>query len=114
MSFFESEVVRAELAELQELKEDVYSTIFKFPSFSKEEKIDHVGDLERLLEKQKILYTRLSLSDDPQAKHMKEQIANSALLMGLPANVDMNIIFNNMTQLLDQMRQMIDMDKFPL
>ena len=45
---------------------------------------------------------------------MKEQIANSALLMGLPANVDMNIIFNYMNQLLDHMRQLIDMDEFPL
>ena len=114
MSFFDSEVVRAEIAEIAELQEDVYSTIFKFPSLSKEDKIDHVAELERLLENQKILYTRLSLSDDPQAKHMKEQIANSALLMGLPANVDMNIIFNNMNQLLNHMRQLIDMDQFPL
>jgi len=114
MSFFDSEVVRAEIVEIAELQEDIYSTVFTFPSLDKEKKIEHVADLERLLEKQKILYTRLSLSDDPQAKHMKEQIANSALLMGLPANVDMNIIFNNMSQLLNQMRQMIDMDDFPL
>ena len=32
MSFFESEVVRAELAEVQELQEEVYSkNVFKFP-----------------------------------------------------------------------------------
>jgi len=114
MSFFDSEVVRAEIAEIAELQEEVYETIFKFPSLPKDEKINHVDDLERLLEKQRILYTRLSLSDDPHAKNMKEQIANSALLMGLPANVDMNIIFNNMSQLLNQMRQMIDKDDFPL
>ena len=114
MSFFDSEVVRAEIAEIAELQEDIYSTVFTFPSLDKEKKIEHVADLERLLEKQKILYTRLSLSDDPQAKHMKEQIANSALLMGLPANVDMNIIFNNMSQLLNHMRQMIDRDDFQL
>ena len=113
MSFFDSEVVRAEIAEIAELQEDIYSTVFAFPSLDKEKKIEHVADLERLLEKQRILYTRLSLSDDPQAQEMKEQIANSALLMGLPANVDMNIIFNNMSQLLNQMRQMIDKDDFP-
>jgi hypothetical protein len=41
------------------------------------------------LGKQQILYTRLSLSDDPEAKEMKQKITDSAQLMGLPANVDM-------------------------
>ena len=34
--------------------------------------------LEKLLDKQKILYARLSLSDDPEAKVMKERIVDSA------------------------------------
>ena len=32
--------------------------------------------LSILLEKQKIMYTRLSLSDDPEALTMKEQLKN--------------------------------------
>ena len=43
MSFFESEVVRAEMTEIQELQEEVYSNVFKFPSMSNEEKRFHVG-----------------------------------------------------------------------
>ena len=114
MSFFDSEVVRAEIAEIAELQEDVYSTIFKFPSLSKEDKIDHVADLERLLEKQKILYARLSLSDDPEAKSMKENIIKGASEMGLPANVDMTILFNNMSQMVIMMKQQIDNGNFKL
>ena len=30
MSFFDSEFVRAEMAEIQELQEEVYSNVFKF------------------------------------------------------------------------------------
>jgi uncharacterized protein HemX len=75
---------------------------------SKEEKLKHVNILERLLEKQKVLYTRLSLSDDPEAIQMKERITESASMMGLPPNVDMNVIFNNMSQMLDVMKQQID------
>ena len=74
MSFFDSDVVRAEMTEISELQEDVYRNVFKFPSMNKEEKKFHVGMLERLLDKQKVLYTRLSLSDDPEAKEMKERI----------------------------------------
>jgi len=108
MSFFNSEVVRAEMTEIGELQEEVYQNVFKFPSMSKEEKLEHVKILERLLEKQKVLYTRLSLSDDPEAIQMKERITESASLMGLPPNVDMNVIFNNMSQMLDVMKQQID------
>jgi hypothetical protein len=38
---------------------------------------------------------------------MKNRIAESASLMGLPANVDMNVIFNNMTKMLEAMRERI-------
>jgi GTPase Era involved in 16S rRNA processing len=108
MSFFKSEVVRAEMAEISELQEDVYKNVFKFSTMSKEEKLNHVKILERLLEKQKVLYTRLSLSDDPEAVVMKERISESASMMGLPPNVDMNVIFNNMSRMLDIMKEQID------
>ena len=108
MSFFKSEVVRAEMAEIGELQEDVYRNVFKFSTMTKEEKLNHVKVLEKLLEKQKVLYTRLSLSDDPEAVEMKERITQSATMMGLPRNVDMNIILNNMSKMLEVMKQQID------
>ena len=108
MSFFDSEVVRAEMAEISELQEEVYSNVFTFPQMEGEDQMYHIDLLEKLLDKQQVLYTRLSLSDDPQAKKMKDQIRESANLMGLPSNVDMNILFKQMTQMLDMMRKQID------
>jgi hypothetical protein len=108
MSFFNSEVVRAEMTEIAQLQEQIYGNIFKFPTMSKEEKLEHVGFLETLLDKQKVLYTRMSLSDDPEAKEMKERVINSAIMMGMPPGTDMNIILNNMSQMLDVMRKQID------
>ena len=64
MSFFDSDVVRAEMAEISELQEEVYGNVFKFPTMSKADQQYHVEVLERLLDKQKVMYTRLSLSDD--------------------------------------------------
>ena len=37
MSFFKSDVVRAEMTEISELQEEVYQNVFKFPSMSKKE-----------------------------------------------------------------------------
>jgi hypothetical protein len=108
MSFFKSEVVRAEMTEISEMQEEVYKNVFKFPTMTKEEKMYHVDLLDQLLNKQKVLYTRLSLSDDPEAQEMKERIADSASMMGLPPNVDMNVIFNNMSKMLEAMRERID------
>lgn len=108
MSFFDSEVVRAEMTEISELQEEVYHNVFEFPRMTREDKIKHVNLLQRLLEKQQVLYTRLSLSDDPEAKRMKEKIVESSRMMGLPPDVDMNIIFGNMTKLLNVMREQID------
>ena len=108
MSFFNSEVVRAEMTEIQELQEEVYGNVFKFPSIDKEEKKFHVSLLEKLIDKQRILYTRLSLSDDPEAKMMKSRIVESATMMGLPKDVDISVIFSNMGKMLDAMKQQID------
>ena len=110
MSFFDSEVVRAEMTEIQELQEEVYTKVFEFPTMTKEEKVEHVETLERLLEKQRVLYTRLSLSDDPEAKMMKENISKSARMMGMPPDMDMSIVFNNMDKMLKSMRQQVDRD----
>ena len=111
MSFFDSEVVRAEMTEISELQDDVYRNVFNFPKMSSEEKLFHVGLLERLIEKQKVLYTRLSLSDDPDAKKMKQNIVDSATMMGLPPGTDMNQVFTNMSKMLDVMKQQIDTEE---
>ena len=110
MSFFNSDVVRAEMTEIQELQEEIYRNVFQFPSMDKEEKLFHVALLEKLLNKQKVLYTRLSLSDDPEAQEMKKRIVESASMMGLPSNIDMSSLFNNMSQAVEMMKQQIDKD----
>lgn len=111
MSFFESEVVRAEMAEISELQEDVYKNVFSFQSMTKEQKVKHVELLQKLLDKQKVLYTRLSLSDDPEAVDMKSRILMSTKMMGLADNVDMNIIFSNMNALVESMKEQIQKEE---
>ena len=112
MSFFQSPVVRAEMAEISELQEEVYSNVFKFPSMKNEDQYHHVDILERLVEKQQIMYTRLSLSDDPEAKKMKEQIIESANMMGIPSGTDMSQAFSKMAKMVDVLKKQIDRNEF--
>ena len=112
MTFFQSDVVRAELAQIQELQEEVYGNMFKFQSMSKDDKQYHIDCLEQLIEKQKVLYTRLSLSDDPEAQKMKEQVLRGAADLGLPTNVDMNLVFDDIYKMVDVMKKALDEDNF--
>ncbi len=111
MSFFTSDIVRAEMAEISELQEEVYSNVMNYGYMNKEDQIYHVEILEKLIDKQKILYARLSLSDDPGAKKMKEDIRESATMMGLPKEMDMNLIFGQMSQMVDVMKKTLDMNE---
>ena len=111
MSFFQSDIVRAEMTEISELQEEVYSNVMNYGYMNKEDQIYHVEILEKLIDKQKILYARLSLSDDPGARQMKDDIQKSATIMGLPENVDMSIVFGQMSQMVDLMKKQLDMNE---
>lgn len=106
--FFDSEIVRKSMIELEELQQKIFSDLFQLPFFDKEQKKEHLDTMREFLEKQRNLVFRISLSDDPEAVEMKEKVINSAILMGLPPGVDMNIIFNNMTKMLEVMKEQID------
>ena len=111
MTFFDSEIVRAEMAEISELQEEVYANVMKFHYMNDEDKCYHINLLDKLIGKQKILYARLSLSQDPGAKQMKDDIQKSAAIMGLPENVDMSIVFGQMSQMVDLMKKQLDMNE---
>ena len=106
--FFKSEIVMEELREINELQEDVYVNIMKFGQMTKEEQMEHVDKLAVLLEKQKVMYARLSLSDDPDALEMKENLRNSMTLMGFSPDTDMNYLFNTFGATIDSLRKSID------
>ena len=77
----------------------------KFPYMNNADRTFHIDQLSKLIEKQKIVYARLSLSDDPDAKEMKENIMRSAASMGLPANVDVGKLFDQMTDVISHMKE---------
>ena len=74
----------------------------------REDKLEHIDKMTILLEKQRIMYTRLSLSDDPQAVEMKENLIRSVALMGFPPETDMNILFSSMTKTIESLKKYLD------
>ncbi len=106
--FFESEIVQDELREINDLQTEIYGDLTEFPALSPEDKKEHIEKLCDLLEKQRVMYTRLSLSDDPKAKELKEQLQQSVQMLGFPAGTDVQMLFNGMSQTIESLRQQVD------
>ena len=106
--FFDSEIIQDELKEINELQERIYGSLFNFSSMSKEDRLHHVEILSDLLEKQRVMYTRLSLSDDPKAVEMKENLRKSVAMMGFPPETDMTMLFSSMKATIDALKEYID------
>ena len=106
--FFKSDIIQDELKEINDLQTEIYGSILTFGVMDRETKMEHVEKLQSLLEKQRVMYTRLSLSDDPEAVEMKENLRKSVALMGFPPETDMQTLFNSMNQTIESLKQYLD------
>lgn len=107
-SFFESEVVRESLFELDDLQNQIFIDIMNIPFLDKEGKKEHLERMKEFLEKQKLFIFRLSLSDDPEAIEMKEKIIESAKMFGLKENQNINDFFNLMETSIKNLEDSLD------
>ena len=105
-NFFDSPIIREELEQINELQQEVYGSLIAFPNLSPEEQQEHIDKLSLLLQKQKIMYGRLSLSDDPQAIEMKETMRKSVTLMGFPSGTSVERLFEGMEKTIDQLKNL--------
>ena len=106
--FFKSEIIQEELNEINRLQEKIYGSLLAFSAMSRDEKLEQIETLTTLLEKQRVMYTRLSLSDDPQAIEMKENLRKSVSMMGFPPETDMQTLFDSMNATIKSLKEYID------
>ena len=107
-NFFNSELVQKALKEINELSETLYQSLFSFTMIPREEKIEHINKMTELLEKQQIMYTRISLSDDPEAIEIRENLKKSVVIMGFAQDTDMGIVFGNIKQTIESLKNYLD------
>ena len=81
MKFFQSEVVQRELAQMQDLYMDINRMGLMLSADQKKEQLDKTM---RLIELQQTMYMRVTLSEDPDAKQLVEQVRNAASMLGMP------------------------------
>ena len=101
--FFRAPAVRAAMAEIQELQEDIMTGIavrgMRNPTT--EEGHLYIAKMRQLLEKQKNFMFRLSLEkEDSDALEMKKQIVESAKFLGLKDEQNINQFFETLSETL--------------
>ena len=106
--FFDSDIVREELQEINDLQLSIYKNAMKFGTFSRDDKVEHIERLTELLERQKVMYTRISLSDDKEAIGLKNHLQKSVELMGFPEGTDMLLLFSGMSNTIENMKSQLD------
>ena len=102
MKFFESDVVRDELNRMQDLYLEINKMGLMLTAPQKKEQLDKMIELINL---QQTMYMRVTLSDDPEARKMVEQVRNAATMLGMTPN-DVNHPFYD--TLRDNVHEMIN------
>ena len=86
MKFYESDVVRNELNRMQDLYLEINKMGLMLTTPQKKEQLAKMIELINL---QQTMYMRVTLSDDPDAKQMVEQVKNAATMLGMnPSDVN--------------------------
>ena len=81
MKFFQSEVVQKELTQMQDLYMDINRMGLML---NLDQKREQLQKMLRLIDLQQTMYMRVTLSDDPDAKQLVEQVKNAASMLGMP------------------------------
>jgi hypothetical protein len=106
--FFDSDLVKKSLNELDDLQREIMLEIFELPFYEKEKKKEHLNKMKLFLEKQKNFIFRISLSDDPDAIEMKNTILESAQMFGISPVNDVTSLFEQMEKSINALEKSLD------
>lgn len=105
---FSSEIVKREVEQMYELYKELSSKLNSFDLQTNEERKKMADDLDRLIEMQEILYTRVFLSDDEDSELVKENFRYAAKQMGIPSHMVNPAIFKVARESVMRMREHLE------
>ena len=106
--FFKSEFVQEGLKDIQALQVELQKGFMRFSFLNEEEQEEQLTLLEKLLEKQYLMYLRMKLSDDPKAQEIVEDMRRSLCLLGMPPSASVEDVFSQMKDTLKKLREPLD------
>tara|TARA_Y100001963_G_C6425069_1_gene284419 strand:- start:71 stop:406 length:336 start_codon:yes stop_codon:yes gene_type:complete len=107
--FFQSEQVMESIMELERLQKELGQDIMNVSNFdTKEDKKEHINKMKTFLEKQKLFFFRISLSNDPEALQIKNKVLEAAKMFGFNEMDGMDKFFEQMDKTLAGLESQLD------
>ena len=103
MSFFQSELVRGDIQQMVELQQFCFRSAMNFVLLDHDRRLEYFEALIKLIEKQKVFYYRIKLSDDPEAKSVLETMKQGIIMLGATPGTTIEQMFD---ELLDRVHVM--------
>ena len=107
--FFKSDQVQHSIMELTALQQQLASEMPYLPLMKPDQKRDHLKTLKTFLEKQKLFFFRISLSDDKEALEMKQRLIDATKIFGVDDEMNnMDSFFEKLNETIDEIEAGID------
>jgi len=107
--FFKSDQVQNTIMELTALQQQLATEMPYLPLMDPDQKRDHLKTLKTFLEKQKLFFFRISLSDDEEAIEMREKLIEASKLFGVDNEIDsMDAFFAKLNKTIQEIESSID------
>ena len=107
--FFKSDQVQSTIAELTALQQQLVTEMPYLNRMKPEQKKDHLRTLKSFLEKQKLFFFRISLSNDKEALEMKQRLIDATKMFGVDNEMDnMDAFFEKLNETIDEIEASID------
>ena len=104
MSFFQSELVRGDIQEMVDLQQFCFRSAMNFVLLDHDSKLEYFDRLEQLVEKQKVFYFRIKMSDDPEAVSVRETMQQSVVMLGATPGTPIESMFDELIEKIHVMR----------
>jgi hypothetical protein len=101
-------MVRKTVLELEELQQELVMEMMMLPTFTSDQKKEHLNKLKNFLEKQKIFFFRISLSDDKDAIEIKNKVIEAAKMFGYNEVDGMDKFFERLDRTIKNLEQSLD------
>jgi len=104
-SFFQSELVRGDIQEMVELQQFCFRSAMNFVLLDEKRRIEYFDALLTLIEKQKIFYARIKLSEDPEAKSVLETMKQGVIMLGATPDTPIEQMFDELIEKVRYLKQ---------
>tara|TARA_B100001113_G_scaffold113114_1_gene91864 strand:- start:195 stop:530 length:336 start_codon:yes stop_codon:yes gene_type:complete len=107
--FFKSDQVQSTIAELTSLQQQLVTEMPYLPMMKPEQKKEHLRTLKSFLEKQKLFFFRISLSNDKDALEMKDRLMEATKMFGVNDEMNnMDAFFAKLDDTIKDLEESID------